>query len=392
MSFHVFLGKFCRVHYGESGTGIQNQLIQAIPNLISSQPVLEMHEMILEIRANRYLSELFSTQASSEIWERISKEDQCREFYMRIDRYLQKWGYRCSGELMLTHLNYIEDPAAMIALLKQMNELPNYDPARKMQEKHEEALMVRSKFRSKLISKYWYRPWSLVWQLFLLHFLIKQACKGISSRERVRLKQAQLYFGLKRTLQSIGREWKKAGWIESEMDVLYFTYQELSEHLAASSLVGNKMKECIEMRKLQWQDQGQHQYPDDFYTREGQYAEVQEVVAKQDQNSPGHLTGLCACGGVIKGKVKVLESVLEANKLEQGDILVTRQTDPGWVTVFPLISGLIVERGGMLSHGAIVSREFGIPAIVGVHEATRRLKDGDQITLNANMGTIEVHD
>jgi pyruvate,water dikinase len=90
--------------------------------------------------------------------------------------------------------------------------------------------------------------------------------------------------------------------------------------------------------------------------------------------------------------VKVLESVLEANKLEQGDILVTRQTDPGWVTVFPLISGLIVERGGMLSHGAIVSREFGIPAIVGVHEATRRLKDGDQITLNANMGTIEVHD
>jgi pyruvate,water dikinase len=83
---------------------------------------------------------------------------------------------------------------------------------------------------------------------------------------------------------------------------------------------------------------------------------------------------------------------MEADKLEKGDILVTRQTDPGWVSVFPLISGLIVERGGMLSHGAIVSREFGIPAIVGVELATQKLKDGDLITLNADKGTIVIHD
>jgi len=100
---------------------------------------------------------------------------------------------------------------------------------------------------------------------------------------------------------------------------------------------------------------------------------------------------LCACGGLIVGKTKVLESVLEADKLEPGDILVTRQTDPGWVTVFPLISGLIVERGGMLSHGAVVSREFGIPAIVGVSEATKKLKDNDFVTLNAYQGTIVIH-
>jgi pyruvate,water dikinase len=81
---------------------------------------------------------------------------------------------------------------------------------------------------------------------------------------------------------------------------------------------------------------------------------------------------------------------LEAGKLEKGDILVTRQTDPGWVVVFPLISGLIVERGGMLSHGAIVSREFGIPAIVGVDSATTKIKDGDRLILNANSGEITI--
>ena len=81
---------------------------------------------------------------------------------------------------------------------------------------------------------------------------------------------------------------------------------------------------------------------------------------------------------------------MEASKLELGDILVTRQTDPGWVVVFPLISGLIVERGGMLSHGAIVSREFGIPAIVGVENASLKIKDNDLIILNADTGEITI--
>ena len=99
---------------------------------------------------------------------------------------------------------------------------------------------------------------------------------------------------------------------------------------------------------------------------------------------------MCACGGLIQGRAKVLSSVLESGKLEAGDILVTRQTDPGWVVVFPLISGLIVERGGMLSHGAIISREFGIPAIVGVDSATETINDGDRLILNADRGEITI--
>ena len=115
-----------------------------------------------------------------------------------------------------------------------------------------------------------------------------------------------------------------------------------------------------------------------------------EVSKSESGNS--HLSGLCACGGIIQARVKVLQSVMEAHKLQKGDILVTSQTDPGWVVVFPLISGLIVERGGMLSHGAIVSREFGIPAIVGVEGAVSKLKDNDLVELNAFTGKITLID
>jgi pyruvate,water dikinase len=88
----------------------------------------------------------------------------------------------------------------------------------------------------------------------------------------------------------------------------------------------------------------------------------------------------------------VLRDVGEAGRIEKGDILITRQTDPGWAPVFFLISGLVIERGGMLSHGAIVAREFGIPCVVGVQDATRRIESGCVITVDGDRGEVHVVD
>ena len=103
------------------------------------------------------------------------------------------------------------------------------------------------------------------------------------------------------------------------------------------------------------------------------------------------MTGLPASAGRIKGRVKVLDSVLESDKLKKGDILVTGQTDPGWAMVFPLIGGLIVERGGALSHGAIVAREFGIPAVVGVENASSLLEDFQMVIVDGDQGKINTN-
>ena len=86
----------------------------------------------------------------------------------------------------------------------------------------------------------------------------------------------------------------------------------------------------------------------------------------------------------------VLSDVKESHRLRAGDVLVTRQTDPGWGPVFPLISGLVVERGGMLSHGAIIAREFGIPSVVGVSDATRRIAQGSVVTVDGDRGTVDI--
>ena len=87
---------------------------------------------------------------------------------------------------------------------------------------------------------------------------------------------------------------------------------------------------------------------------------------------------------------EILLDVTESERLRAGDILVTRQTDPGWGPIFPLISGLVIERGGMLSHGAIIAREFGIPSVVGVKDATRLIQHGSSITVDGDRGLVVV--
>jgi rifampicin phosphotransferase len=100
------------------------------------------------------------------------------------------------------------------------------------------------------------------------------------------------------------------------------------------------------------------------------------------------LAGLAASGGKVTGMARVIMTPREATQLQPGEILVTRATDPGWTPVFSVIGGLVLEVGGQLSHGAIVAREYGLPTVVNVPEATRRIQDGQTITVDGSAGRV----
>ena len=101
------------------------------------------------------------------------------------------------------------------------------------------------------------------------------------------------------------------------------------------------------------------------------------------------MRGVGACGGTATGPAAVLRDVTEFNLLSQGDVLVARQTDPGWGPVFFLIRGLVMERGGMLSHGAILAREYGIPTVVGVKDATSLIAPGRMVVVDGDRSVVE---
>lgn len=392
MLYHGILGKYCKKFYGSEAEGIHNKLIQAIPGLISSNPIILIYKIKCAIRKNQKVYAQFNSLSALEFYHWLNENSNELEIKNLVQDYIDNWGYRCSGELMLTTINYCEEPEKFIELLRQYDSLPDSDPEALIALKFEERNTYITDFRKRIYSKNALLfPVSFI-QIGVLNLLIKLATKGIASRERVRLKQALLYFKFKQLINKSGIEFQKRNLLKQADDIFYLRYQEIIEHFSTSVMLASEINEHITTVRKAFEQNKNIQFPDDFSSYLGEYpiAEKMKKMKSDSQNTENAIVGLSVCGGIIKGRAKVLLSVMEASKLELGDILVTRQTDPGWVVVFPLISGLIVERGGMLSHGAIVSREFGIPAIVGVENVTQKIKDNDLILLNADTGEITI--
>jgi phosphohistidine swiveling domain-containing protein len=387
MIFHGVLGKFCDSYYGDKSEGIRNQLIQAIPNLVSSIPVQETWRVSNLIRENDAALELFKKEDPHEIWSQIQYNQAFKLILENIKKYIKNWGFRCSGELMLTEENYIDAPHKYIELLKGYLKQVHGDPYKLIHKKHLESLSAFKSFKQKIYLKNpLLLPLNCV-KVQLFKFVVRQAKKGISSRERVRLKQALIYNEFKTVIKRIRKLYPEK--FPEKNDLYFLKYQEIEELLSGSEILPNL---SIKHRKAEFIKTSKLIYPDDFKSKLGLYPQPESVTVKTEAPIGNVLNGLTACGGFVKGRARVLSSVLEAQKLEKGDILITRQTDPGWASVFPLISGLVVERGGMLSHGAIVSREFGIPAVVGVPNATKRIIDGSLIEIKADTGEVILHD
>jgi pyruvate,water dikinase len=288
---------------------------------------------------------------------------------------------------MFTKKNYIEEPEKFIELLQSYMKNTAQDPRVVIKAKDEERRKAFRTFAVKIIRKrHILLPWSLynIGQLYIISKLCKQA---ISSRERVRYKQAEMYYKFKVVMKEIGRDAVIKGILNNYEDVFLLKYKEVGELISSSNMFS--VNDLAKNRKEAFEVDSKKEFPQHFSTFFGERPEfVKDEVALIE--GAKEFSGLAASGGRIKGQVKVLESVLEGGKINKGDILVTKQTDPGWAMVFPLIGGLIVERGGALSHGAIVAREFGIPAVLGIDNITKILKDNDEVILDGDLGKIQI--
>ena len=389
MIHYKLLGVITEKTYGKKGAGVRNTLVQAIPGLISSEPLYQTWDLVKHIDTINGGRRFFLDNDAKEVYQQIQKQEKWQSTNLRIEEYLSKWGFRCSGELMFFKENYIEKPESFIELVQSYMKNNTQDPREIISAKDKDRRLAMRKFSSKIFRKRNILfPWSL-FEVGQLYFVAKLCKKAISSRERVRYKQAEMYYKFKVVVNNIGRYAVKTDMLQKDSDIFYLSYKEIGELISSSHMFPDEMKALITKRKEVFERESEKTFPHSFATAFGYRPE--SVQPEIDLVEGAHeFYGLAASGGRIKARVKVLESVLEGNKLEKGDILVTRQTDPGWAMVFPIIGGLIVERGGALSHGAIVAREFGIPAVIGIENITRILKDNDEVIVDGDLGKIQI--
>lgn len=203
----------------------------------------------------------------------------------------------------------------------------------------------------------------------------------IGYREYPKYGMINRYFVYKQALLKEAERLAQAGVIAGKEDIYYLTYEELREVVRTNE----QDEKIITQRKDDYKIY-EKLTPPRVLTSDG------EIITGQykRENMPAEaIVGLPVSSGVIEGRARVIFNIEDAD-LEDGDILVTPYTDPSWTPLFVSIKGLVTEVGGLMTHGAVIAREYGLPAIVGVEKATHRIKDGQRIRVHGTEGYIEI--
>jgi pyruvate,water dikinase len=200
-------------------------------------------------------------------------------------------------------------------------------------------------------------------------------------REYPKYTMISRYFVYKQALLEEAERLVQANALRQKEDIYFLTFQELQEVVRTRQLNDQLVRQRKDAFRLH-----QTLTPPRVLTSDG------EAVAgsyRRDDLPTGALVGLPVSSGTVEGRARVVQDVAEAD-LEPGDILVTAYTDPSWTPLFLAMAGLVTEVGGLMTHGAVIAREYGLPAVVGVERATRLIRDGQCIRVHGTDGYIEI--
>ncbi len=370
--------------------GLHNDLLKGLPGLASSEPVMKLWELAQGLRNDPDLQALFEENDVETIFARLGEPDG-QGFRARLDSYLDRWGFRSSGELMLTTPTPHENPLPVLRLLQAYLRETTTSPEA-MSRRQAAAREATTAAVTARLTGWW--PGRVLFPLtrasrFLV--LLRATQGAIKLRERARMKQALLYTRLRHVALAIGDRLVQRGLFSDRADVFFLTTAEVDDLLADAVLDGESAAARVTARRAEFERFRTQTPPDCLALAPGeQWSAAAGEAPVTEVQTGDYLRGNSACGGVATGTAAVVLDVAEADRLKAGQILVTRQTDPGWAAVFFLTGGLVIERGGMLSHGAIIAREYGIPAVIGVPDATRLIGNGDKLRVDGDHGIVHL--
>ena len=377
-----------RAFPGEDQQALHNTLLKALPDLVSSMPPLRLWDLSRMVRGNEALRRLFATTDAAGILAQLD-DQRYAGFNAAFEQFLEEWGFRCSAELMLTMPSFQEDPAPVIDLLKAYAAMDGESPADQLTRQAEGRVRDTERMLATLRRRPVSKLLPFLRQSTVAGILLRWTQRSIQLRERARLKQALLYSRLRRVSLALGAELATRGRLAAAEDIFFLTADEVDLLASGGAMFPGHVRGVVEVRRQAHAELSAQTPPDSMRLPAGEYFEPRSAAAVAGPDTPADaLQGIGACGGRMTAQAAILLDVTESHRLKAGDILVTRQTDPGWGPIFPLISGLVIERGGMLSHGAIIAREFGIPSVVGVKDAMRLIGHGKSITVDGDRGLV----
>lgn len=356
---------------------VADTLSESAPNNITSQMGLELLDVADAIRPNPEVINYLEHTSDSNFLAKLATLTGGKEAKKAIENYLDKYGMRCPGEIDLTKTRWIENPAALIPLI--LSNIKNFQ-ANASKKKFEQGEIAARKKQQEILERLKKLPdgeqkaaETKEKIAILRHF--------IGYREYPKYGMINRYFIYKQALLKIAKQLVQNNIIKEQEDIYYLYFEELQEVVRTNKvdydLIHKRKTDFTSYEKLT---------PPRIITSDG---EIISGKYRREDLPEKAIIGLPVSSGIIEGRARVILDMEHAD-LEPGDILVTAFTDPSWTPTFVSIKGLITEVGGLMTHGAVIAREYGLPAVVGVENATKLIKDGARIRVNGTEGYVEI--
>ncbi|MFL6198858.1 MAG: PEP/pyruvate-binding domain-containing protein [Thermoanaerobaculia bacterium] len=382
MVFYGTLKKLCSSWCGDEAGSLQNDLIVGEGGIESTEPTRMLLRLAAQAREMPELRQLLLDRSPEDLVQEVP--ERFPDFGAEIRRYLDLYGFRGVNELKLEEPSVKDRPAFVYQILR------NYvtgDPSaldlsvigereqRIRKEAEERAFAALGPFRAAIFRK-----------------VLNNARLGVKNRENMRFARTRIYGVLREMLRAVGEHFAAESILDTPQDIFHLTLDEVWDFTRGRAVTTN-LKALAALRREEfdaYRQEADRMPADRFetwglpYHRNRFQGRPRPATVSED----GLLRGIGCSPGVVTKPVKVIRTPSEDARLE-GEILVAERTDPGWVPLYPSVSGLLIERGSILSHSAIVAREMGIPTIVGILGLTSTLRTGQVVTMDGAAGTVK---
>jgi pyruvate,water dikinase len=352
---------------------VADTLTQSVPNNITSEMGLALLDLADVIRPYPEVIKFLEGVKDQNFLDELPRLYGGKEVRDAFNAFLGKFGMRCAGEIDITRTRWSEKPAILVPMI--LNNIRNFEPGaakRKFGQGLQEALQKEKELLEKL--KQLPDGEQKARETKRMIDLVRNFA---GYREYPKYDIVTRYFVFK---QALLKEAAKLPLGDKE-DIFYLSFEELREAVRSNKtdhqLISKRKEEFKSYQKLS---------PPRLFTSDG---EIISGRYNREDIPAGAIVGLAVSSGVIEGRARVISN-LENADMEEGDILVTPFTDPSWTPLFVSIKGLVTEVGGLMTHGAVIAREYGLPAVVGVENATKLIKDGQRIRVHGTEGYIEI--
>lgn len=378
------LKKLCASWCGDTTGSLQNDLICGEGGIRSTEPTFRLMELAAAVRAQPELARAFATTPVEDIGQLLRRDPRYAAFAAAFGRYLDEYGFRCMNELKLEEPTLRDRPEFAYQVIRNYVASPAGADPRAITSREADIRSGAERRAHALIRSPFKRA--------VFHRVLRNARLGVKNRENMRFARTRIFGLVRELVRALGDRLVDAGALERTDDVFYLTLDEIFDFIKGTA-VTTRLRELTALRRAEFDQYRGDDPPDDRFETYGMVNARNRFRGRAiaAPTADGGLRGIPCSPGRVTNTVKVILSPTDDAQLA-GEILVAGRTDPGWVPLYPSVSGLLIERGSILSHSAIVAREMGIPTIVGIPGLTTRLRTGQRVTMDGTTGVVEVLD